>query len=473
VRKSFILLMAGRLLQIIATLVSLRLATTLLPQVELGKMYYIFSIQTLFAMFLINPVGQYFNRQINSWNDSGVLFQSLLRQVTYIFLVSAISLLVMVALSASGFVSVSLELSILISLLVFSQSLNQTVIYTLNMLGFRPSFVILSLLTAFSVVAFSYIGVTFCSLTVFGWISGIIAGNFIFAIVAVFYLRGKCNPVRAGAAPSEGVNKILKFCLPIALATVFIWGLNPGYRLLVEKYYGLEYLAMLAVGLAIANQIFSTAESLITQLLIPPLYKSIESKNSAGRLLVINKYFSQVIPLYVSIALFCTFTVEYLLPFLVADEYHDVYRYSIYGCWIELFRVLGNVFSVISQVQKRTTLLILPYCIGSVLFGVSFYVSEVYGWKWDVLHLLFGANFLTCAILAFIMRAEMKFTISMRSLFIIVLSTLPSVIFFNVVGAQREVSPQTVIYLMVGGGGYVIGLYIWYLKIWREAENSL
>ena len=56
-----------------------------------------------------------------------------------------------------------------------------------------------------------------------------------------------------------------------------MWFLNSGYRMIVEKMYGLEFLAFLGVGLAVSSQVFAIAESLLTQYFIPELYKNSEN----------------------------------------------------------------------------------------------------------------------------------------------------------------------------------------------------
>ncbi|KJF99856.1 hypothetical protein UB34_00020 [Photobacterium leiognathi] len=84
-KNDFVILLLGRIIQIGIVLISLRVSTTVLPESELGSIYYLTTLQGLFSLFLINPVGQYFNRNTNKWFSNGVIVKCFTNQVKYIF----------------------------------------------------------------------------------------------------------------------------------------------------------------------------------------------------------------------------------------------------------------------------------------------------------------------------------------------------------------------------------------------------
>ena len=54
INNNFKVLLAGRLLQIVITLCALRISTTILPQIELGFVYYIITVQSFFYKHRVN-----------------------------------------------------------------------------------------------------------------------------------------------------------------------------------------------------------------------------------------------------------------------------------------------------------------------------------------------------------------------------------------------------------------------------------
>jgi len=70
-------------------------------------------------------------------------------------------------------------------------------------------------------------------------------------------------------------SSILTYCLPLALATGLMWLQLSGYRFLIESYWGLAQLGLMAVGLNLAGQFWSLAESLAMQFLNPLFYRRV------------------------------------------------------------------------------------------------------------------------------------------------------------------------------------------------------
>ncbi|MDX4035710.1 hypothetical protein Q6A69_05160, partial [Aliarcobacter skirrowii] len=69
INKELLVLIIGRVLQIIIALLSIKIATKYLEPIEMGNYYLIMSIVGLYGFFLINPVGQYINRNTHRWYE--------------------------------------------------------------------------------------------------------------------------------------------------------------------------------------------------------------------------------------------------------------------------------------------------------------------------------------------------------------------------------------------------------------------
>ena len=324
VNRDFIILLFGRLAQILITLVSLRVSTTMMADSELGLVYFVIAIQAFFVFSFISPVGQYFNRQTNSWFVSGVLKKYLFNHSLYVFLVALVAFLFLILARELGFLDLSVYLIFIVSCLILFQSLNQTIIPMFNMIENRYAFVIFSLLTAGFSAFFSWLLLFYWNNVASSWLMGVVFGNLIVNLSAFLWMNLYVKEIEKTVQQrSNNINRVVAFALPIALSTLFMWFLGSGYRILIEHTYGLSFLAALGVGFAVSGQLFATAESLLTQYLTPALYRNVSNTSKHKRMTYLNKYISVAVPTYISLAIFLTFSVKYIFPFLVADKYHE------------------------------------------------------------------------------------------------------------------------------------------------------
>lgn len=463
--KSFIILLFGRLLQILITLFALRVSTTVLPESELGLVYFIVALQNFFVLFLISPVGQFFNRQTSLWFYSGVLKQCFFNHLVYMFFIAILSFIFIASIISVGFLELSLYLILLTSFLVFIQSLNQTIIPMLNMIEKRYAFVFFNLLTTVLCTVFSFLLVVYWSSTALGWLLGVAIGCLLTSLATYIWLN-KYVKLESSYKyyDTHSLREVTKFALPIAFSTVLMWFLNSGYRVFIEGSFGLEYLALLGVGLAVSNQIFSAVESLATQYLMPILYRNIKDANESERLEYINDYVSWTFPIYISLAIFLSFSIEYIYPYLVSNKYHSAYIFAIYGVWIELFRVLTNVVSIIGQVEKKTSKIVLPYIFG-VVFLIFFLVLIVFfDENFNVMYALVFSSAIVFLTMTIRMYAVQNFIYPVRKFFFLFLSVVPSVLYFSFLGEYIDFSIVGFFFLAVGGGGYMLGLILYFGK---------
>ena len=473
-KSKFLFLVFGRAIQAATSLFALHLTTNLLGQEELGKVYYILSIQAFFALFLINPVGQYFNRKTNYWFQNKVVFSAYVKQSKYILYITFFSIVFLYFLRDIWNISLENRTIALISLLIASQSINQTIIPLFNMLNYRGYFVVLTILTSVLSVILSLIFVKTINNTAFSWLLGIVAGNFILLVISSVMFRKK---IIGGSTESDNNlefkwNKkdILRFSLPISVATLGMWFVNSGYRILVEKHYGLEYLSYIGVGIAIASQIFALAESLITQYFLPILYKNVEGAKSDKRVCHINSYLNKVIPIYFSLGIFFTFSIKAFLPFLVGKQYYGVIEVAIYGIWIEFSRVTTNALSIICQIENNTKLFPIPFFKGSAftIVGVSFIKIGVDHFT----NLLLISAAIVLVSMFFLMKKIISFNFPIRNIICVLFATIPSVLFFRLIDIEANFSVDHFFYCGLGGIIYLSGLsFFWWYFIY-SAEQS-
>jgi len=381
--KDFLIIFFGKIFQIMIMLVTIRVTTALLNPKEMGIVYLFMTVYTFFVLALISPFGQYINRKTHTWHEQNVIISKLSIYGLYLLFISLLSSIVGLMIynfGVSNGISLAVFLPLLSSFILFL-TLNQTILPMLNMLHYRLSFTVLTVLTSMGIVTFGYIFVYFLGNTAENWLYGTVVSNILFTIMGFFILKEKLKEKYQGLLWSirqlskEKILTILKFIIPLAIATLFMWLQNQGYRIIVEKNIGLEFLGFFGVGMAVSGQIASVVESIVMQYFHPIYYQHITNTSIENRKKAIDALINKVLPIYFMLAIFLTFTGKYVLEILVDEKYYEAYLFTIFGIWIEFFRMTTSLFGNISQSEMNTKKIMTPYVVGSLITIVLVYFS--------------------------------------------------------------------------------------------------
>jgi O-antigen/teichoic acid export membrane protein len=176
----------GRAAQFLLALAMMRVATTLLTPEEMGRVSLVLTTIAFFALFLINPVGMFINRRLHAWRASGTARHYLIRYVSYLLLVAFIAALSLPLLYVIRLVNFGLSLGWLIFLVCGSllfNTINQTAIPSLNMLGDSGRFVLLSVATIAASFACAVLLVEWIQPSAQYWLLGLLLGQAILAVI--------------------------------------------------------------------------------------------------------------------------------------------------------------------------------------------------------------------------------------------------------------------------------------------------
>lgn len=467
--RDFLVVVFGKIVQVILMFATLKVSTYLLPPNIMGQVYIFTTIYTFFVFFLISPIGQYFNRYTHQWESEGVLFSRLKLYFCYMTVVCVGAMVGAGAVHLLGGANdfTLYPFLILTGLFVLVVSANQTVIPLLNMLNYRILFTILTFFTGFSALIFSIVFVVFVDKTATMWLFGLLLGNALILIVAVFYLRNiliikeniSIRVVDLTCLNKQKVYKIMTFAVPVSLATVFMWAQNAGYRVSIESYLGLDYLGLLGVGFMIATQLSSVVESILMQYLQPNFYRRIKGADFKERTQAVNAYLSITIPVYFALALFLTFSIEYIFPVLVSGEYKEGYQFCIFGVWVEFFRMVTNAIGTIAHSEVKMKGYMYPYIFGALTTNVLVYLAAISSYELDLIPiaLLVGAS-ITCLIMYINMQKIMGFSISVLTLLLSGITVMPCILYFHFIDFTPEIGISYLALLCLGGFIFLGGL---------------
>lgn len=470
--KNFLVILCGRVFQVLFSIFIIKISTHILEPKEMGSLYIIVLFASFITLTLFNPFGMYINRSLNNWLDQKRLFVYLLYFLALIAVLSFFGI-VFSALyinMVSNPINFSLEyFYIILFFYSFFIYLNPFILYILNMLHYRIHFIVLSILTSIFTLLFGYICVSMYGYSAYNWVIGITISNFLFMIIAFFVLKKKIDTNRVAQfnifkkITAKKIKSILIFTIPLSIATLFMWLQNSGYRLLVEKNIGLEFLGFFGVGMVISSQIASSFESVLMQYFHPIYYKQISNTSQSKRKEAIEILINNTLPIYLMLSFFLTFIAKYIIVILVDSQYYKAYIFTIYGIWIEFFRMSTNLFGNISQSEVNTKRYMLCYVISSLftIFLVYYATKSKYFDIFLPLSLAVG-GFITMILMYISMQKLIKFKINFKIIFWSIFISFPysCVYFFNF-----EPTLQTSLLLVfIAGVYFLVSLYFLYKK---------
>lgn len=453
-------IIAGRVLQIAISLVSVRIMTTLLASHEVGNYYLIFSVLSFFSLFLINPINVYINRNSHTWAAQNVLYNRWFNYNIYVAIICLLSLPVLFVLkNVTGlFFGVPLlHLMIFIAVGLFLSTWNQLLIPTLNLLNYRVSFVVFSTLTLGLSLFCSIIFAQFVKPTAIVWLAGQATSQALVTLAAYRHFRrvvpGTLNLKETLAVISRRhVRIVLRFATPVYVTTLLMWTQNQSYRIIVEQRLGLERLALIGLGLGIASNIASAVEALMQQLYLPVFYRDIANADSAERAGAWNRLAQLAFPVYLSLAVFVSCLAPFIVQVLAHEKFADAWLYVALGAWIELCRMTNGTFVLVAHAEMQTRNLVRSFLVGGVMAVAGVWFASGYP-EMPILvpgALLFGAIAAT-GVMYLDMRRLMKTKVGIRKILQSLALSLPFVLAVPFAGRAGHFVVALVVVGLAGG----------------------
>lgn len=369
-----ITIIIGRAAQFILALAMLRVATTLLSPEEMGKVSLALTTIAFFAMFLVNPIGMFINRRLHAWQANGLARAYLERYASYLIGVALLAAISLPLFNLSGLVNFGMPIGWIVALVCASlifNTINQTSIPSLNMLGDTRRFVALSVAT----LAASFV----CAVTLVEtvqtsaqyWVLGLLLGQMLLAVVGTRMLFAKLGlhgvPTASPGIRGRHLHVLFDFAWPVALAAGLGWVQSQGYRYIMESHLGMAQLGLFVAGYGISAGMIAGFESILTTYFQPRLYRDANKDHPAEQAQAWRRYAAAVIPsLVLTVALIVLLAPEFTRIFL-GERFQVAASFVVWGALAEAARVLTGVYSLIAHVYMRMRWLILPTAVGAAL----------------------------------------------------------------------------------------------------------
>lgn len=373
-----ILVVLARFTQIILGLVTLRLLTETLNSDEIGKYYLVLSLISFTSFGFFNPIGLYYNRFSVKWHT-----RRLTKTAIFAFVMLRTSMLapsmlflsmVFVIFNYHQYFDFSYYFALL--LLGLFASINATFLGIINIIHSLRTFATWTIIVVGANFASGYVFLLYLD-TGTGWLLGTFISQLLLAFPIYKVLVEKTRwDIKAfySAFNYEKIYEIIRYTLPLSCILMLQWGQQYSNTIIIEHVYGIEFLADIAIGLAISAAILHAAESVINQICIPIYLKKINDATMLERQEAYNDLTNLLFPIYLGLAVSVFFSADALAALLVADKFSDVGLVVKFGVCIETIRILANLLSHAAHSELKTSYLMVPNFIACLVLLLGVYI---------------------------------------------------------------------------------------------------
>ena len=281
---------------------------------------------------------------------------------------AAASLAVINNLNVIGFQASTFWLLVLVCGSLLFNTVNQTVIPSLNLLGFRGWFIVLSLAT----IATGFIAALILILTIHPkaeyWLLGLLIGQAIFAAIGGKVFFGKLHSQGASSKPTRAhINVLLGFAWPVAISVGLNWVQSQSYRFLMEDSLGLAALGLFVAGYGISAGLIAAFESVLTTYCQPIFYKRVSNGDRDEQSQAWNKYAGAILPSLILLVCFVAAVAPELTQLMLGPAYQSASQFVVWGAIAEAARVVSGVYGMVAHAKMKTRLLLIPNLMGAVV----------------------------------------------------------------------------------------------------------
>lgn len=359
-----------------------------MPPEKYGELSLLIVLQSLCGLILVNPVGQYLNVNTHQWHDQGTLFSRLDSYRIYLFIVSLIGSGLVILLLAKTIEDLLIS-ALALLVIVWTVNWNSTLVPLLNMLDARIASVTWSVVTVILGVATSTLSIAYFEPTASNWLFGQAVGMFVGIIGAKYSLRKFSLTDKREKHVLITKKVLITFCLPLAIATLFMWFSQSGYRFFVEHYWGLAALAFFVVGFQVAGALWSMIEIIAMQFLHPYYYRASSDVSNETKLQnALSDLINILVPIYIFLSGMMLLGANQIFYLLVDVQYYSAIPFFYLAVIVELVRVSTNVVGHAVQVKRKTKMLILPYAFYAVTLLIGVLISGVFKFSLEDFSLL-------------------------------------------------------------------------------------
>ncbi len=375
-----ILLSLGRIGQIVAQIVSLRVATTLLLPAQMGTVNQMVSAISLGYGTLVAPVSTYVGRGLLEWSEAGAM-QRILWQFLRFVLVVALVLVAGFWLVQSGWNPVRglspLWVALLLGLGLGGQAIDTVSTSGLNLLGHRLLFIFFSNLSVWlglGLAAGLLLAFKQPEYWVLGQGLGVLASSS--SILVLFHYASKLPVVPVAASPNSLTftpRKIYSFSWPLVVTQLFWWFQAQGYRFVLDWVAGLQYVGLFSVGYGLCAMPLATFENVFNQYYGPYYYAALKGADEAGLAQAWNNYARAYVPALILAGAFVVGSGPFMCKVFLGEKFQGVSAFLVWPALTETIRAIGSTIHSMGLATLNMRIIMAPVAAGAAIATLAVY----------------------------------------------------------------------------------------------------
>ncbi len=383
--RDIIILGLGRALQVLAGLVTIKTATTVLSPGEVGSMNQLMSLAILGTSALLIPLTAYIGRGCLEWMDTGALSR---RLGLYLFIVLAVA-------SLFGLITWMIQSRLLLvagigAVWVGGLVALYTVGFSLHTMG----------TSGLILIGKKFLYVLFGNAAAWGglllaiwwsnyeanpemWLLGIFSGFLLSSLSYVLlyrYARASVL-VRSPNVPgslSFDWQTVFMFVWPQAVVFILWWIQSQSYRFILPWVADIATVGLFAAGYMICSVPMQTFETLFNELYIPTFYRALKGQDREGMARAWNTYAAAYIPAVILFGAFLAGNVTFMVKLLLGEQFQAITSILIWPALTETLRAISSTLHHLGLAKVDMTANVFPVVVGAFVAPPLVYLLASY-----------------------------------------------------------------------------------------------
>ncbi len=459
-------LAAGRLLQGLGALITIRMMTQYLLPRQVGALAEIGVMVAMISLVAVTPVWHYCLRALNTWLDRNIWNRELTRFLVYIMVVASLggmlTLLIQWRFGLLLGVSASV-MGMLVALNVFFSPAYVAGSTGLNLIHRRTHFALFSNVPVWIGLGSSLLLIFLWNRSAGAWYLGQDLGYLAGGLSLVFLwrlLRVQHSAQLKTGGRHDGLalswRSVFPFAWPISLRNAIWWCQSQGNRVLVAWLMGPRDLGMFAVAYGLVAAPLMMAENTMQHLYEPQFYADLARGSDPLLLGRAWEHFAGVyIPALILVGCYLGASGPLLAKLVLGPRFQVVGEFAAIPALSETLRGINSMFTNLGMAKLDMKVTISPVVAGAI---ATLSATALLAPRWSYVGALWGAAIGTAAVfLVSVVKTASVLPVRWpwRKMFNALLMALPGVV--GLVGFSRVVNRLSMV--MVIAGLLVGGIY--------------
>lgn len=365
-------LVVGRGLQVVATIATIKVATSLLSPSQVGSINQITALSVLLYAMFVMPVSYYVGRGLLDWHDAGLLSRRFRNYIRYVVLVSLFCALAVFLFERVGDVISSVSarwVALLVGVYLAAFPLHTAVSNGLVVLGRKVAYAVFinaAVWIGLAVAVFLFWETNKPEMWLLGLYGGFIVSSCLYLASAYFRF-----PDSRPAGPVQDhvpftYKKVFAFAWPMVIIYALHWVQLQSYRFTLEDVAGLASVGLFVAAHAVCAAPMQTFQTMFNDFYSQTLYGKLKGGTREQQARAWNGYAEAYIPSVILFGSFLAGCGPYLAKVFLGPQFQVVAPMLIWPALIETARAISTSVDTMGIVKIDMRVNLAPAIVGAI-----------------------------------------------------------------------------------------------------------